>query len=128
MMFAPTLAPARSADAPPEESFFAPPGIAWLVGEKEVDLGLGLSPEGLLALTHPPAALSSDPLASAAVHAIGPDATLAAVFRPPGCCTGGRPGSAPMTFAWGRKGTNGWASLTVGDELVGILAGRAGRR
>jgi hypothetical protein len=127
LMFAPSVAPARFADAAPEMSLFSPPGLAWLVGPMEVDLGLGLSPESLLALTHPPAALGTDPVAAHAVRAIGANATLAAVFRPPACCAGGRPGSGPLTLAWGRKDGSGWGSLGVGDELVGGLAGRAAR-
>ncbi len=128
MMFAPTLLPSHFADAAPEVSSFAPPGVAWLVGAKEVSFGLGLSPEELIALAHPPTGLGADPLVASAVRAIGSDASLAAVLRPPSCCAGGRPGSGPLAVAWGRKANSGWLGLTVGDELVGMMARRAGRR
>jgi len=124
MMFNPTLIPSHSEDAAPEVSTMAPPGLAWLVGAKEVDLGLGFSPQALIGFTHPVDPLGADALTSRAVHGIR-EGSFAAVFRPPGCCGGGRPGAGPLTVAWGRAGTNASGSLAVGDELVGILAGRA---
>lgn len=100
-----------------------PPGLAWAVSDREIDVGLGQSPKELLAMTQPGAKLRTTPGAATASPLLAKDVSFAAFVAPPGCCTSPAPSSAALTFVWGRKDGNGQATFDVGDELLGqILA------
>jgi hypothetical protein len=103
----------------------APPGLAWAVDGKEVDIGLGQSPKDLLGMTRPADAFRRNPSIEHAVVALGADGTFAAILAPPGCCKSAAPVAAPLTLGWGRKVGNGWGSIVIGDELLGRILARA---
>jgi hypothetical protein len=116
---------ARGAAGASDGSELAPPGVAWAVGPGEVDVGLGQTPAELLALARPTAGLSERASLDRAIRAFGTAASFAAVLSPPGCCTSESGGSLPAVFGWGRRGVDGWAQLTVGDELLGQILAQA---
>jgi hypothetical protein len=113
-------------EPPPEGPGLAPPGVAWAVDAREVDIGLGQTPANLLALARPTATWGENAVFGGAIRAFGADASFALVFAPPGCCTTDRAASAPAIVGWGRHGENGWANLIVGDELLGEILAHAG--
>lgn len=110
--------------APTAAPDLAPPGLAWAVDAKEADLGLGLSPQELLAQSRPTASYRSHASVERTVGALGADASFVAILAPPGCCKGTAPAAAPLTFAWGRRAGNGRATLTLGDQLLGQILAR----
>jgi hypothetical protein len=102
----------------------APPGLAWAVDAKEVDMGLGQSPTDLLALTRSAAPLRTIAAIEHAVRDLGAEVSFAAVVVPPGCCSTAGPTAAPLTVAWGRHEGNGRANLSLGDELLARIIAR----
>jgi hypothetical protein len=124
VMFPTHPPPSRgTADPPAASPDLAPPGLAWAVDAKEVDIGLGQAPSELLALTRPAASLRTAASIERAVRALGPDVTFAAIVVPPGCCTSAAAAAAPLTLGWGRHDGQGAATLTIGDALLArILA------
>ena len=102
-----------------------PPGFAWAVDAREVDVGLGQSPKDLLAMARPTSAFRTSVPVDRAVAGLGSDAALAAIVVPAGCCGSGAPGSAPLTLGWGRRGDDGRLTIVVGDELLAKLVTRS---
>ncbi|MGO8998549.1 MAG: hypothetical protein ACLQVI_34950 [Polyangiaceae bacterium] len=113
-------APGGSRRPPPPPS--PPIGLAWAERASEVDVGVGQAPRELLALAGDPGKLGSDRATALAVHALGGDASFAAVLRPFGCCRTGGPSSTPLTFGWGRHGDAGWSRIEMGYGLLVQLA------
>ena len=101
-------APGGSRRPPPPPS--PPIGLAWAERASEVDVGVGQAPRELLALAGDPGKLGSDRATALAVHALGGDASFAAVLRPFGCCRTGGPSSTPLTFGWVGMATPGGAA------------------
>jgi len=122
MMFA-SRPPTSRGTAGPSSSIamLAPPGLAWAVDAKEVDIGLGQSPTDLLALTRSAAPLRMTAAIERAVRDLGEEVSFAAVVLPPGCCSAVGPAAAPLTIAWGRHEGNGRANLSLGDDLLGRI-------
>jgi hypothetical protein len=122
VMFPSHPPPSHGPDDPSADSVqLAPPGLAWAVDGKEIDVGVGQSPKDLLALSRPSEALRTREPIARALRGLGPEASFAAVFAPPGCCKASGTSSAPLTVLWGRKGADGRASASVGDELLGQI-------
>ncbi|HEY6460979.1 MAG TPA: hypothetical protein VIY73_12535, partial [Polyangiaceae bacterium] len=103
----------------------SPPGLAWALGDKEVDVALGQSPKDLLALTHPASTLRAVHGTEHAVKELAGDASFAAIVVPPGCCRSDAPAASPLTFGWGEHGGNARATLEIGDQLLGQIVIRA---
>ncbi|MGH7295984.1 MAG: hypothetical protein ACRELB_13670, partial [Polyangiaceae bacterium] len=122
LMFQPHAPAARSdTETSTATAGLTPPGLAWSVTDKEIDVGLGQSPKELLALTRAAVTLRSTTAAGSAGPLLEKDVAFAAYVVPPGCCTTGTPASSALTFTWGRKDGNAAAKLEVGDELLGQL-------
>jgi cholesterol oxidase len=118
-MFPPRPPSSREgADLSDASAELAPPGLAWAVDTKEVDVGLGQSPRDLLALTRSAAPLRMTASIERAVRELGANVTFAAVVVPPGCCSASGPAAAPLTLAWGSHDGNGRVNLSLGDELL----------
>jgi hypothetical protein len=122
----PSHSPASKADTDPSPATtgLAPPGIAWVVDAKEIDVGLGQSPKELLGHARPAVAFRSSAPIARALGALGNEVSFAAIVVPPGCCAGPGPASDPLTFGWGHRGEHGRASLALGDELLGQIIAR----
>jgi hypothetical protein len=101
--------------------------MAWAVGPGEVDVAVGQTPGDLLAFARPTATLGERAVLGRTIGDFGTAASFAAVFAPPGCCASDSPASAPAAFGWGRRASDGWAELTVGDELLGQFIGSTAR-
>jgi hypothetical protein len=123
----PSRPPASRGEADPSTATpdLSPPGLAWAVDAKEVDVGLGQAPKELLALARATTTFRTIPSVEHAVGSLGADASFAALLVPPGCCTGAGPESAPLMLGWGRRAESGQARLSIGDELLGQVIARA---
>jgi hypothetical protein len=105
-------------------------GVAWGVHEGELLVAGGkAAPQLLSAEAGPPRTIGDDPRTARALAALGQRATLAILAEPLRLDPTRREpdATAPVMFAWGRKGDGAWARLELADvllrELIRLKAG-----
>jgi hypothetical protein len=97
-------------------------GVAWTVTQGDLDVAVAEDAVATLAAeVSPPARVGQDLAAAAAVRALGSDVTFAAIVPRSASAAAGGPS---LLFAWGRRGEDGWARLSVEGALVRDLARR----
>ena len=121
VVFGPPAGKASTANFPAAGGAPAPvAGVTWAMDGGELTIGAGAHPLQRMAdVTSPGARWSDEPRTARVLADLGDSTSLAALAQPLRLgVAGAHVTSAPLAFAWGRKGGDPWARVDIADELL----------